>query len=437
MKLRDPGEKLGEITGKNVEELSKKLPQGREWHSFHVRLITPMFGGGVCKGEPDSDMPVRASAIRGQLRYWWRFLRKNHPEESCRLNGEELFSREGEIWGKMAEGEQDGASKVFLRVRNASQPTITPFSAEDNKKYGYVLFPAREQQNENISAKRLVRPGMTFTLDITCPDELWDTILKTVRWWATFGGLGGRTRRGCGSVWIKEITPVSQQEVNNVGGRLEFYGHYRSDDALEAWEKAGKTLADFRQKPDIGRNPGFGRSRWPEADSIREITNTFSRTKTGSKCKEHRPTHRARIAFPRAAFGLPIIFKFKTTDEVCGDPPQTELLPSGGERLASPLILTPYPVMIGNQLKYRPAALLMPNSHINALQLELKYTGQDTPLPAVPEGKEEQWAESGWKNWQKEWWNQEKKQHVFPMQKAGGNNALEAFMNFFAKGGRL
>ena len=33
-------------------------------------LITPMFGGGVTPGEVDRDLPIRAGALRGQLRFW-------------------------------------------------------------------------------------------------------------------------------------------------------------------------------------------------------------------------------------------------------------------------------------------------------------------------------------------------------------------------------
>lgn len=44
-------------------------------------LITPMYGGGVKAGRVDCKMPIRASALRGQLRFWWRLLRPKSKGE--------------------------------------------------------------------------------------------------------------------------------------------------------------------------------------------------------------------------------------------------------------------------------------------------------------------------------------------------------------------
>ena len=64
---------------------------------------------GVKAGEPDTQMPIRASAIRGQLRYWWRFLATN---PALLISGEDLFNAERDIWGGMAEPDKDYNSKV-------------------------------------------------------------------------------------------------------------------------------------------------------------------------------------------------------------------------------------------------------------------------------------------------------------------------------------
>ncbi|MEI8633100.1 type III-B CRISPR module RAMP protein Cmr1 [Vibrio sp. PP-XX7] len=53
------------------EELNSH-PTKKEWVSYQCTLVTPMYGGGVNAGEVDKEMPIRASAIRGQLRFWWR-----------------------------------------------------------------------------------------------------------------------------------------------------------------------------------------------------------------------------------------------------------------------------------------------------------------------------------------------------------------------------
>ena len=57
------------------------------------KLITPMFGGGVTPGEVDREMPIRASALRGQLRFWWRLLYRADRKPS------DLFDVESDLWG--------------------------------------------------------------------------------------------------------------------------------------------------------------------------------------------------------------------------------------------------------------------------------------------------------------------------------------------------
>ena len=94
-----------------------------------------------------------------------------------------------------------------------------------------------------------------------------------------------------------------------------------------------------------------GRSRWPEPEGIRRAT--------GARFRKH-----ARLAsipddvYPRAEFGLPIIFHFKDNDK--GEPPDTELVPlvngQPRQRMASPLILRP---LVLDSRKAVPMALLL------------------------------------------------------------------------------
>jgi CRISPR-associated protein Cmr1 len=90
-----------------------------------------------------------------------------------------------------------------------------------------------------------------------------------------------------------------------------------------------KKLKSFRQDRQPSRDPRHpGLSNWPEPDAIR-------RRFTGLK-----PTHPPRHAvtkFPRAQFGLPIVFHFKDH----GDPPPTTLQGPNSGRFASPLLLRP------------------------------------------------------------------------------------------------
>ena len=67
-------------------------------------------------------MPIRASAIRGQLRFWWRLL------ASKRLNNpEEIRAEEFALWGGL--GTPPQASRVWVEVEKLTpQPTLVPWA---------------------------------------------------------------------------------------------------------------------------------------------------------------------------------------------------------------------------------------------------------------------------------------------------------------------
>ncbi|MCI5142143.1 MAG: type III-B CRISPR module RAMP protein Cmr1, partial [Candidatus Electrothrix sp. ATG1] len=250
---------------------------------------------------------------------------------------------------------------------------------------------------------------LIFNLLLSAPEKYLEEIRQALRWWITFGGIGARTRRGCGSIHCltPELDPISVPEAEAAGCELKFQGNLKGD-ALFTWKKAVNCLHKFRQGGNIGRKGRFGRSKWPEPDSIREIADTYLREYRNGRLITHEPEHEAKRAFPRAAFGLPIIFKFKNDHR--GEPPQSELTPVNGERLSSPLILTPYPEHQDNNVQYRSAALLMKTEHLKTLSLMLGDQQID------------------------DWWD-ESKATFNPIANNNGTDALTAFMNFFAQGG--
>ena len=208
---------------------------------------------------------------------------------------------------------------------------------------------------------------------------MWEAVEPAVWAWVNFGGLGGRTRRGCGTVFCKGFGPASVTSIDkwyrervpaiSYGVRdwptmpTHFLCQPSLGRPLEQWNRVIGLLRDFRQKSGAGlghpRPPGPDRSWYPEPDTIRRITD------------QHSPGHDPKLhlsdgkplpdGFPRAEFGLPIVFKF--IDDREGDPKRTTLYPyvggkaedkgtlgspdihiSGGEvkeRMASPLILKP------------------------------------------------------------------------------------------------
>ena len=111
MGLRSPSEA---IQLPILEEL-----KALKWHTLECELVTPMYGGGVDAATVDLKMPIRVSAIKGQLRFWWRLLAKNKKDDTWSFNGDLKRIRDAEfaLWG--GQGDDDGgrASKLFFRVK--------------------------------------------------------------------------------------------------------------------------------------------------------------------------------------------------------------------------------------------------------------------------------------------------------------------------------
>jgi len=334
-------------------------------------LITPLFGGGVDPGEADPVTTIRGSEIRGQLRFWWRACRGGQ------FNGDlaEMKKAEDRFWGKAYNKNEDVPSQdqlVQITVETLhSGETVKPFNiipdrtgrkakpnSDRNSPPSYAAFPLQPSDDDLKKPdfkQKEVRVNIKFRLTISFPANR-KTDIEAALWaWETFGGIGARTRRGFGALHLLAINnvaytdlPISNQEQarewikrkllqfvidrNQSGSfptlsiKAQFHVTDSFSDAMGAWKWLIGKLSGFRQTPD-GRS---GRSNWPEPEAIREITHRRFykyQTRLGSQ------------KFPRAAFGMPIVFHFKDS----GDPEDTTLQgkDKGQERLASPLILRP------------------------------------------------------------------------------------------------
>lgn len=300
-------------------------------------------------------MPIRASAIRGNLRFWWRATRGSKCSDI-----EKLLKREGEIWGNTKE-----PSKITVKVDILSPGKRYPcahlpegknFAKFERDHHPYVLFPFQGNSKKNIPISDCIS-GLSFRLTVTYPEEYLSDVESAIWAWINFGGIGARTRRGCGSLYCKHFAPENFNDfskwynsnkkhfTNNYTKKYTWpifpenicIKKYDNQNALCAWYNVAELLSNFRQGSQTGRNPGQekkrpGRSRWPEPESIREIT--------GKRDNKNRRMDNIPLnSFPRSEFGLPIIFHFKDKK----DPFETELVPeiNGIEklRMASPLIL--------------------------------------------------------------------------------------------------
>ncbi len=373
---------------------------------YEVELITPMFGGGVEPRVNDPGFPIRPTTIRGQLQFWWR---ATVGAKFATLL--ELRKAQSEIWGST-----ERASRVQVSVGNIRTSDPLPCARNDGAHRGegpprttwqapfnnsalpYVLFPfqgetrrANKQDAVVASPAACIRQA-AFQVTLFCPKDLWPQVEPAVWAWANFGGLGGRTRRGCGAIRCRELAP---RGVAHFGEQLKQFVPPRHEvrqwptvgpcvmtraddppnDPILVWDRLVGCYRDFRQGEEFARNRGQkdnrpGRSRYPEPETIRRVT----RQRSG----EHaRLVQIPDDAFPRAELGLPIVFHFQGR----GEPEQTVLYPSHGsdgkrERMASPLILKPLALADGKAIP-----LILRSTAPPLIGVDLRKGDTSIPLP--------------------------------------------------------
>ena len=360
---------------------------------YRMRLLTPVFtsvvsaqAGGDIDGYEygDAVSPVRGTAIRSQLRFWWRATRGAVFQTT-----KELYDAERAIWGGPAnDTNEDEEPSVDVNVtisdgdraglRHVIFEQVTridvPKHIKQPNALGYVLWPFDLSETGQVPI-RGVR-DLKFTLTLSFPERVQEDVEAAVWAWSTFGGLGARTRRGCGALGNKASGVLAgsagQKKVEKwLRQKLEKYGsdvhrpwptlsnrallqtevNARSEDGQEAnwlatvrsWIKAVEALQIFRQgigvaRESSGKDGKFpGVTRWPEAEAIR------SNTQRSDKVLAERPELPGDY-FPRAEFGMPLGFHFTLS----GDPPPHQVVPllndEQKDRMASPLIVKPLAV---------------------------------------------------------------------------------------------
>ncbi len=351
-----------------------------------LRVVTPIYGGAAKPRQIDDIDVIRPASVRGHLRFWWRALHARDFDDPTAL-----YLAERAIWGAAATSDEGGRSNVEIRI-TVHRDTLGERDLQSLKMAspdGYVLFPARGQTEGPSEAPRRI-PGTEFDLELRLKAgaEYAHQVQDALQAWILFGGYGGRTRRGLGSLTIVGTSPnvtlpaaPTPAAIAKLFARDPFAPQEHSNcvaslggaklvtrpatNANDAWFAAIGWLKDFRQgninlpEPLRARRPGADRKRpsishWPEADKVRHFS------QRGRLPWAHPPQHNTAAAWPRAEFGLPILGQFQKKhrdgkywehrNPPATEPKEFELVWYDGNfhnRLASPLILKPLPLTKG------------------------------------------------------------------------------------------
>ena len=397
------------------------------------KLITPLFGGGVEPGVNDPITLIRGSEIRGQLRFWWRATRGgqfNGDLEAMKKRENEIWGaasntekknlREKNA-GSDENKKQQGAVQIIVDVvkrgtsvdlfevvekknKRGFDAKLKNLKPDYDKFLGYIVFPLQPSREELEKARKkedvllkTIQKDVAFTLNIVYPQKLAEEIEGALWAWETFGGVGARTRRGFGALLLEqidgkdvedgELPPADSHEARawihakllqyaGVQGekriahvpRLDLSANMRnmrvlepSQRSMDAWGQLIDPLYSFRQQRFDFRQQRpspFGKSLWPEANALRRCLHLHDK---GASTPDK---------FPRAAFGLPIVFHLAHEH-----PAQTITLQgmNGNERWASRLILKPIPC---REKQFLGLAILLDGSELPGEELALMREGK-------------------------------------------------------------
>ncbi len=299
--------------------------------TYQVEIITPMF----CAGADPKVAEIRASSIRGQLRWWFRVL---GGFKSLADKDIDLRAQEEEIFGSIRE-ENSKASKLRLRV-----PSHTSLVAKNIEDFGwgvatnsgYLAFPIRPERDPKTKTimddrkRGVFNPCDRFTYTTMFPTvtkirgkafDLNNDICALNKIFIEFGSLGSRQRRGFGSMRLiegNESLTNSHSSLNcfssphnisvfklekkalNWESSLDFLGGW-----LKSWSSYGRTGNNSAEQ----KQPGYDLSKSDHDFAVKP--NRF-------------------VVGYRAALGLPRMTKYGNwiySDE--------------SDRFASPVILRP------------------------------------------------------------------------------------------------
>lgn len=334
-------------------------PEAGQSITLRLRTITPMFGGGYAPREVDPLCIIRPAAIRGHLRFWWRAT-----AGAQYTTPKALFRAEEALWGSAASDKEptSGPGKVSVEVtvtkegRPQRHSEIAPGSdSRRGPRQGVFVYPFQEQRGDNPEPEAVGRVDVEFTVRLVWRGEAQEALERTLRAWVALGGVGARTRRGCGALapigapaWPDQPraaadVPKFVQSLAALPARLNDPEHSvlaggalvvgsESRTANEAWERLGKFWCALR-KGHVGGEPytPMNGGHWGD---YRVALADFARQPTQS------------IALAKPYLGLPIVYqKFESDSKPALYAPTIESEESG--RMASPVILKPLALSSG------------------------------------------------------------------------------------------
>jgi CRISPR type III-B/RAMP module RAMP protein Cmr1 len=249
--------------GRSVSQVAPSAPVDLTAHSavpttYLIKVITPLFGGGTTPGKVDTIVPetlIRVPSIRGHLRWWFRATSRS-------IDVDDLRKAEASIFGSTNKA---SPVRITAKITRGGRPVKADELAFRDGDRLFPVFPGHVKEADCL------RLDVEFELTVSGPPEALRQLETAVWAWTNFGGIGAKTRRGCGALYCAAFAPrvdavsgkiqlqgwsnrVSQapSQSNQIWPRLVWKPLVRRAEAqmtpLSAWRAGIEAYRDFRQK---------------------------------------------------------------------------------------------------------------------------------------------------------------------------------------------
>ena len=302
--------------------------------TVRLETVTPLFLAGA---DPRGAPELRAASVRGALRFWLRALLGGVIGDG---NLNELRKAESAVFGST-----DSASPVVVRVHHPDVLRTVSFSQLtewDNRTrhYGkpgiaYLFFAARGTRTE--PERHAIQAGTSFDIELLLRPgaknvHAFEQAYAALWLLKHLGGIGARSRRGAGSLQVKRII----EATNSLSGFPPLEVQSDTPKGLQKELQQGlKQLREILMRitgtsanitppsafdvlhPDACKiwvvEKAFG--SWKEAlDSIGQQMQRFRNRRPPDYQNVKNAVQGQPLTQPvqRAAFGLPIVFFFRS-----------------------------------------------------------------------------------------------------------------------------
>ena len=174
----------------------------------HYDIVTPMFIGGGDSQEPPE---LRPPSIKGALRFWWRAMQwgtcLNQHSGDAGAALKTLHQQEANLFGAAATDDKYGQGLCRLKLKNVQlKGEEQNWPTNNDAGAGFLGFGLDKTQD--APHRKAINQGQFTVCLMLKPDisvEQIRQLKNTLIIWGLLGGLGSRSRRGFGSVAIKQL----------------------------------------------------------------------------------------------------------------------------------------------------------------------------------------------------------------------------------------